>query len=882
MRTETAPVIRLADYRPPDYLIDEVHLDITLEPEATRVRATLSIRPNPRGRSKAPLALDGDELKLASAKLDGAPLQLGSYEATPQSLVVKAPPQRPFKLDIETEINPSANSKLTGLYRSSGIYCTQCEAEGFRRITYFLDRPDVLAVYTTRLEAEKTETPLLLANGNLVEKGDVAGSGRHFALWHDPHPKPCYLFALVGGKLDTLAQKFRTMSGREVDVAIHVEPGKRERARYAMDALLRSMRWDEKVFGREYDLDVFNVVAVSDFNMGAMENKGLNVFNDKYVLASSETATDTDYAGIEAVIAHEYFHNWTGNRITCRDWFQLCLKEGLTVFRDHEFSADERSRPVERVSDVRTLRAAQFVEDAGPLAHPVRPAEYREINNFYTATVYEKGAEVVRMLKTLLGAEDFRRGMDLYFDRCDGTAATVEDFLACFAEVSGTDLTQFARWYSQAGTPNVVASGFYDADAKTYRLDLAQSTPATPGQSVKEPFVIPVALGLVGESGRDLPLSVGNDAPLEGGVLTLDQRSLSVTFHNVAERPVPSLLRDFSAPVRLELDLSDDDLIVLFRSDSDPYNQWQAAQTVFTRHLTKASVAARNGKSLPVSERIIAALRHFLEIRADRDHAFAAQVLEVPSETDIAREIGADIDPDAILDARQALRKTLGVALAEPLSHLHGTLAIPSAFKPDAASAGRRALRQTVLGLMAAADEAAGARLAKQQFDAADNMTDKLGALSVLSRIAGEAREEALASFATAYREEPLILDKWFMLQAAIPEGQTLERVKGLMAHQGFSLANPNRVRALIGSFAMANQTQFNRPDGAGFAFLADIVLELDRKNPQVAARLLTAFRMWRALEAGRRGKAEAALQRVRQHAGLSPDVSDIASRSLS
>jgi aminopeptidase N len=882
MRTETAPVIRLADYRPPDYLIDEVHLDIALEPEATRVLATLSIRPNPMGRSKTPLALDGDELKLVAIKLDGAPLAAGLYEASPHALVLKAPPQRRFKLTIETEINPSANTKLTGLYRSSGIYCTQCEAEGFRRITYFLDRPDVLSVYTTRLEAAKTDTPLLLANGNLVEKGDVAGRDRHFALWHDPHPKPCYLFALVGGKLDTLAERFRTMSGREVEVALHVEPGKRERARYAMDALIRSMRWDEKVFGREYDLDVFNVVAVSDFNMGAMENKGLNVFNDKYVLASSETATDSDYAGIEAVIAHEYFHNWTGNRITCRDWFQLCLKEGLTVFRDHEFSSDERSRPVERISDVRTLRAAQFVEDAGPLAHPVRPEEYREINNFYTATVYEKGAEVVRMLKTLLGPDDFRRGMDLYFERCDGTAATVEDFLGCFAEVSGKDLTQFARWYSQAGTPNLVASGFYDAAGKTYRLDLAQSTPPTPGQTTKEPFVIPVALGLVGENGRELPLSVGNDVPLKAGVLTLDQPSLSVTFRNVDERPVPSLLRDFSAPVRLELDLSDDDLIVLFRSDSDPFNQWQAAQTVFTRHLTKAASAARNGKSLPVSERIVGALRHFLETRADEDHAFAAQVLEVPSETDIAREIGADIDPDAILDARQSLRKTLGISLAEPLGRLHRALSVPAPFKPDAASAGRRALRQSVLGLMAAADETAGARLAKAQFDTADNMTDKLGALSVLSRIAGDTREAALEAFAATYRDEPLILDKWFMLQAAIPEPQTLERVKGLMRHPGFSLANPNRVRALIGSFAMANQTQFNRPDGAGFALLADIVLELDSKNPQVAARLLTAFRMWRALESGRRGEAEATLRRVSQQPGLSPDVSDIVVRSLS
>jgi len=493
MRTEEARPVRLKDYRPPDWLVDAVHLDVALDPAATQVRAKLTLRPNGNGAAPAPLVLDGDGLTLRALRLDGAALAAEEFVATPDQLTIAQPPQRSFELEIETVVDPSANTQLSGLYRSGAIYCTQCEAEGFRRITYFPDRPDVMAVYTTRIEAEKADAPVLLANGNLVGSGDVPGTRRHFAVWHDPFPKPSYLFALVGGNLACVEDRFRTMSGREVTLRIYVEPGKEARCAYAMDSLKRAMRWDETAFGREYDLDIFMIVAVSDFNMGAMENKGLNIFNDKYVLASPETATDNDFERIEAIIAHEYFHNWTGNRITCRDWFQLCLKEGLTVFRDQEFSADQRSRAVERISDVRGLRAQQFVEDAGPLAHPVRPEVYREINNFYTATVYEKGAEVVRMLKVLLGPEQFRAGMDLYFARHDGEAATVEQFVQCFADVSGKDLSQFMLWYSQAGTPEVVATGRYDAQVKTYRLELAQTVPATPGQPSKEPMVIPLA-----------------------------------------------------------------------------------------------------------------------------------------------------------------------------------------------------------------------------------------------------------------------------------------------------------------------------------------------------------------------------------------------------
>ena len=523
MRTEEARPVRLEDYRPPDWLVESVELDVTLDPVATLVRATLTLRPNGNGTAPAPLMLDGDALELRALKLDGAALPPEQFVATADRLTIAQPPHRPFRLEIETVVDPSANTQLMGLYRSGSIYCTQCEAEGFRRITYFPDRPDVMAVYTTRIEAEKADAPVLLANGNLIASGDVPGTSRHFAVWHDPFPKPSYLFALVGGKLACVEDRFRTMSGREVTLRIYVEDGKEARCAYAMDSLKRAMRWDETAFGREYDLDIFMIVAVSDFNMGAMENKGLNVFNDKYVLASPETATDGDFDRIEAIIAHEYFHNWTGNRITCRDWFQLCLKEGLTVFRDQEFSADARSRAVERISDVRGLRAHQFIEDAGPLAHPVRPRLYHEINNFYTATVYEKGAEVVRMLKTLLGPETFRQGMDLYFTRHDGEAATIEQFVQCFADVSRADLAQFMLWYSQAGTPELIATGSYDADAKTYRLDVAQTVPPTPGQPTKEAMVIPLAIGLVGRNGRDLPLKLRDGRTIERGVLTLTE-----------------------------------------------------------------------------------------------------------------------------------------------------------------------------------------------------------------------------------------------------------------------------------------------------------------------------------------------------------------------
>jgi aminopeptidase N len=880
MRTEEARPVRLKDYRPPDWLVDTVELDVSLDVTATRVRATLALRPNGDGAAPAPLVLDGDGLSLRALKLDGAPLAADAFVATPDRLTIAQPPHRPFRLEIETVVDPSANTQLSGLYRSGAIYCTQCEAEGFRRITYFPDRPDVMAVYTTRIEAEKAEAPMLLANGNVVEVGDVPGTSRHYAVWHDPFKKPSYLFALVGGNLACIGDRFRTMSGRDVTLRIYVEPGKEVRCMHAMDSLKRAMLWDERAFGREYDLDIFMIVAVSDFNMGAMENKGLNIFNDKYVLASAETATDTDFERIEAVIAHEYFHNWTGNRITCRDWFQLCLKEGLTVFRDQEFSADMRSRAVERISDVRGLRAAQFVEDAGPLAHPVRPELYHEINNFYTATVYEKGAEVVRMIKALLGPDKFRAGMDLYFKRHDGEAATVEQFVQCFADASGMALDQFMLWYSQAGTPEVVATGRYDAGTRSYHLELTQRVPATPGQPEKKPMVIPLALGLLGRDGRDLPLTLADGGPIERGVLTLTKPAETFVFQNIDAPPVPSLNRGFSAPIKLTIDLSADDLRFLAAHDSDPFNRWQALQTLATRLLIDNTAALRAGGAPREDAGLLDALRTML-VDGTLEFAFVALALTLPSEADIARELGHDVDPDAIFAARAALRTQVGTQLAAPLFDHYRRLAESGPYRPDAIGMGQRALRNACLDLLVATgrDEAVG--LAEGQYRGADNMTDRLAALAALSLRDVPERGKALENFYTRYADDPLVIDKWFSLQAAIPEPGTLDHVKALTRHPAFSFANPNRVRALIHAFAMMNQKEFNRADGAGYDFVADTVLALDPKNPQLAARLLSSFKSWRVLEPKRGALAQAALRRVAAAPSLSPDVGDIVRRAL-
>ncbi|MCW5695263.1 MAG: aminopeptidase N [Bauldia sp.] len=877
MKTDAAPV-RLEEYRAPDFRIDTVHLDFHIGAETTRVIAKLAMRRVVPGTG--PLTLMGDELTLVGFRCNGALVPQDQYDAAPDFLRFDAVPEGPFELEIVTELDPAANTQLMGLYRASAIWCTQCEAEGFRRITYFLDRPDVLSVYTTRVEAPKAAAPILLSNGNLVEAGDVPGTDRHYAIWHDPFPKPAYLFALVAGDLGRITDTFTTASGRKVDLAIYCEHGKEGRCGHAMESLKHSMRWDEEVFGREYDLDVFNVVAVSDFNMGAMENKGLNVFNDRFVLADADTATDDDYAHIEGVIAHEYFHNWTGNRITCRDWFQLCLKEGLTVYRDQEFSSDMLSRPVKRIDDVRTLKARQFPEDGGPLAHPVRPEVYHEINNFYTATVYEKGAELVRMLHTILGADGFRAGMDLYFARHDGEAATVEQFLACFADATRTDLSHFKLWYSQAGTPEVVARGVYDAGARRYTLSLAQTCPPTPGQSTKAPLHIPVRFGLVGPNGQDLGFTGVSGATVTGDVIHLTQASQTVVFEGVAARPVPSLLRGFSAPVRLSIELPAEELVFLMRTDADSFNRWQAAQTLAMRALVSATAAVRAGQPVRPPAELVAA---FGEVAANDalDPALRAQVLILPGEAEIAREIGRDVDPDAIAAARRGIRAAIGSEAGATLQRLYAELASTSPYTPDAASQGRRALRNIALDLMVAGSVAGAIGTAAQQAANADNMTDRMAALAALNQTPSPERRAALDAFEARYRHDPLVMDKWFALEATLPAAMTLDRVRELMSHEVFSMANPNRVRALIGTFAAANQTQFNRADGAGYDLLADVVLALNARNPQTAARLLVSFRSWRALEDGRRARAEAALRRVAAGDDLSSDVKDIVTRTL-
>lgn len=878
MRTDTGQVFKLEDYRPSDFSIPQTGLTFRLLPDATRVTAVLTIERRDGAAASAPLVLDGDGLLLKRIAIDGRELAPADYLATPDQLTILKPPAR-FELLLETEIAPASNEALMGLYRSSNVYCTQCEAEGFRRITYFLDRPDILSVYTVRIEARLDEAPLLLSNGNPVESGALA-DGWHYARWHDPFPKPSYLFALVAGNLGQVADSFVTMSGRKVELGIYVEPGKEGLAGYAMDALKRSMQWDEQAFGREYDLDVFNIVAVSDFNMGAMENKGLNIFNDKYVLADRETATDADFANIEAIIAHEYFHNWTGNRITCRDWFQLCLKEGLTVFRDHEFSADQRSRAVKRIAEVRTLRAHQFPEDQGPLAHPVRPRRYREINNFYTATVYEKGSEVVRMIRTILGAETFRAGMDLYFERHDGEAATIEDFLKVFEDVSGRDLSQFALWYHQAGTPNLTVSSTHNPATREFTLEIEQSVPPTPSESRKRLMHIPLAFGLVGAGGEPVAYGGVEGAAVEDGVIHIRKRRHMVRFSGVDERPAVSLNRGFSAPITLSVEQKADDQFFLAGHDSDAFARWQAFNTLLTDALIAAFRQILGGAKPAFSARLTGLAG---KIAGDEtlEPAYRALALSLPGEADIARDIGRTIDPDAIFAARETLALAIARANQDAFANLYSRLADDGRFSPDAANAGRRALRNILLDYLSLLP--GGASLAARHFEAATNMTDRAAALTVLAHRHDGSPEavKALAGFEARYGADPLVMDKWFQIQASVPGPRTVDTVRELIGHASFSMANPNRVRSLVGTFSSANQTGFHRADGEGYRFFAQTVLEVEKRNPQVAARLATALRSWRSLEPGRQAKAREALLAIAGAENLSADLRDIVERTL-
>ncbi len=882
MKPETPRPIRLKDYRPPAFLIDTVDLDVALDPTRTRVRSRLTMRPNPAAaEASGALKLDGEQLELGEVKVDGRLLTAKDYVLSETALELPRPPRAPsFTLEITTWCNPEANKALTGLYRSRGIYCTQCEAEGFRHITYFLDRPDVLSTYTVRLEADRDDAPVLLSNGNPVERGTLAGGKRHFAVWRDPHPKPCYLFAMVGGNLASIASTFKTMSGRNVELRIYVEPGKEARAGWAMDSLERSMAWDERRFGREYDLDVFNIVAVSDFNMGAMENKGLNVFNDRLILATAETATDSIYEAIEAVVAHEYFHNWTGNRITCRDWFQLCLKEGLTVFRDQEFSADERSATVQRIADVRQLRSLQFAEDSGPLAHPVRPEAYIEINNFYTATVYEKGAELVRMIRTILGEEGFRAGMDTYFEHHDGRAATVEDFISSFEVATGADLSQFRMWYSQAGTPELVCSMSYDKTAKTAELKVEQINPPTPGDQRKRPLHVPLRLGLVSGNGQDLALKLDDGTEVRDGVLHVDRRAQTFRFVEVPSKPVPSLLRGFSAPINLTIDLTDRDLEFLMANDSDLFNRWQAANTYATRVLVQIVRTLQQGKRTSRGIALARALGASIA-NIGLEPAYRAELLKLPSEADIARVIGRNVDPGLIHRARRQLLKLVGTTLGAQLQDLYAQYRDTGRFSSDAGSAGRRALRNAALTLLAARGTPADRARVKMHYDKATNMTEATHALVLLAAQPSPEADAALAHFYERWHADHLVIDTWFAVQALSPHARTLDQVKALTQHRLFALTAPNKVRALIGNFANGNPVQFNRRDGAGYEFVAAQVLAIEKFNPQVAARMLGCFRSWRSLESERRRHARKALQRITRTVGLSRDVHEIVSRII-
>ena len=880
MRSENGQVIHLSDYKPTDFILERTDLTFELHPTETKVTARTLFNRRPGAPLDADLVLDGDDLTVTSVLLDGLEMPPEQFAIADDKLTIRNLPESvTFEITVETMLSPETNTKLMGLYRTNDVYCTQCEAEGFRRITYFYDRPDVLALYTVNIIADKKTTPLLLSNGNYLG-GAGYGGDLHFGAWFDPHPKPSYLFALVAGDLGVVDDTFTTMSGREVALKIYVEHGKEARATYAMDALKRSMKWDEEAFGREYDLDIFMIVAVSDFNMGAMENKGLNVFNDKYVLADPETATDADYANIEAIIAHEYFHNWTGNRITCRDWFQLCLKEGLTVYRDHEFSADQRSRAVKRIAEVRHLKAEQFPEDGGPLAHPVRPTKYKEINNFYTTTVYEKGSEVTRMIATILGAQGFKKGMDLYFERHDGQAATIEDFIKCFEDANSVDLTQFSLWYHQAGTPTVTVSTAYDAAASQFTLHLEQMIPPTPGQNAKEPMHIPLAFGLLAADGSEIQPSDVSGGNISNGVLHVTDRSQVVTFSNIPSRPVLSLNRGFSAPINLQYSQSSEDLAHIAMYETDLFARWQALNDLAMPEMVQAVKNVRDGQPIECHPALIAAL-----LRAAGDEslepAFRAQALALPSEADIARECGSNNDPDAILTARKAIMEAVALAGADVFKSLFDAHGNDGSFTPDAASAGKRALRNTALAYLSYAENTP--ERAATAFASANTMTDLSHALTILAHRfpASSQANAALASFEDRYRDNALVIDKWFTIQATIPGAEALARVKALMDSPHFTRSNPNRVRALIGTFAFSNPTGFARADGQGFEFLADELLEIDTKNPQLAARILTSMRSFRMLEANRAAHALAALQRIASSSTLSVDVQDIVERML-
>ena len=880
MLRDTPKTIFLKDYSPPDFIIEQVDLRFELGDSETLVHARLQIsRRTPEAVNRQPLVLYGHDMELVALALNEAALRPEQYRVDAETLAIDDVPDQ-FLLDMTTRLFPQNNTSLEGLYVSNGKFCTQCEAEGFRKITYYLDRPDVMAPFTSTLVADKEKYPVLLSNGNLVEQGEL-DDGRHWATWKDPFKKPSYLFALVAGKLDCLKDEFITMSGRKVALHLYVEPGNLDKTRHAMDSLKHAMRWDEERFGLEYDLDIYMIVAVGDFNMGAMENKGLNIFNTAYVLAKPETATDADYEGIEGVIAHEYFHNWTGNRVTCRDWFQLSLKEGLTVFRDQEFSADMGSAAVKRINDVRMLRAHQFAEDAGPMAHPVRPESYVEINNFYTVTVYEKGAEVVRMYQTLAGRDGFRKGMDLYFKRHDGQAVTTDDFCAAMADANNLDLEQFRNWYRQGGTPELEIDSEYDAGKKSFTVSIRQHCPPTPGQAEKRPFHIPFAMGLLDDNGKEIPVRLEGEATGAGTTRVLELRETEnrFTFVDVPVEPVPSYLRGFSAPVKVNAGLSNEQLSFLLAHDSDAFNRWDAGQQLAINIMLALIDDVHHGRALQLDPLFIEAMRKTL-VNTVLDRALIAEALTLPGETYLL-ELCEVADPDAIHQARDFVRRTLAGALRDDFVNVYTASDTAGEYRFNADDAGKRSLKNTCLAYLSTIGDKAAIERCLHQYNDANNMTDSLAALACLSNIDCAERQITLDAFYDKWQQDALVVNKWFSLQAGSSLPDTYERVVALMGHPAFDIRNPNRARSLIAAFSRSNPLHFHRADGKGYRFLADRVLQLDALNPQVASRMVGAFNRWRKFDTDRQKLMQAELQRILASPDLSKDVYEIVSKAL-
>ena len=882
MKDANPQTIYLKDYAVPDYLIHRVALNFSLDEEQTTVVSRLEMSRNPASANAAsPLVLAGENLTLIRVLLnDDQELTASDYQQTPDSLIIhNVPQQQAFTLTIENIINPKANTALEGLFLSKGLVCTQCEAEGFRKITYFLDRPDVMAKFTTTLVADKDRYPVLLSNGNPIAQGELDGN-RHWVTWEDPFDKPCYLFALVAGQLACVSGNFITQSGRDISLKIYVEAHDSDKCSHALQSLQNSMHWDEQVYGREYDLDLYMIVAVSHFNMGAMENKGLNVFNTKFVLARPDTATDADYEHVEGVIAHEYFHNWTGNRITCRDWFQLSLKEGFTVFRDQQFTGDRTSQAVKRIEDVNMLRTRQFAEDAGPLAHPVRPDAYIEINNFYTVTVYEKGAEVVRMIHTLLGAEGFRKGSDLYFDRHDGQAVTCDDFVKAMEDANSVDLTQFRRWYAQAGTPVLTVSQSYQPEQQTFTVSIKQQCPPTPGQTEKLPLHIPVKVGLINPDGSAAICRLqGEDTAATEITLELTQAEQQFVFEGLPQPPVLSLLRGFSAPVKLEQQRSLEELAFLLSHDSDTFNRWEAGQQLFGQIILTLVADVQQGRELQLPDILVDALQQVLA-QDWQDLSYFALLLSLPTETYLA-ELMAVVDVVAIHTAREFVRRSLAEALQQPLQGLYLNNHRDESGKFDAGAIGRRRIKNTCLSYLLSLDDLAIKNWAHQQFKTAKNMTDQIAALTVMVNHPHYARKQSLDDFYRQWQQEDLVIDKWFALQAASPSADTFATVQALMAHPAFDLKTPNRVRALIGAFSQANPLHFHAANGQGYQFLADQIIALNSLNPQVAARMMNALTQWRRFDVNRQVLMKAQLERIMTTEAISRDVYEVASKSL-